>query len=649
MKVGRRGRRVVACVAVLVTGVGGVVVTASPAPGRRPPRRRPTSRRSTRTCSGGFPTPTACATGRARSTAACREAPSPSALVTSNEYRTDVITGVYQQLLGRAPDAGGLAYWRGQIGAGLTFEQFELSLAGVRRVLRQPGQGRGRSGALRRRAVPGRARTRRRRGGARLLRRPPPGRSTRAASPRHSSSAASTSPPSCRATTGTSWVAPPMRAAWTFWVGQLAAGRRDEVLLALIIGSDEYFLVRVAAARHATTTTTTPTTTTTTSTTTPTTPPASPTISLVSSDVSGANVHADGRRVERRPRRDRRRTTGHQADRGPRPDPTGRAVVTVAGLALGAHALQVRGWTVPAGQPGGVASNLVTVGVTVVTPARAVVDLPDDVTGDQVHVMYVLPSDGSDRQLDVNGAITNSIAAWNGWFTAQTGGTRMRLDTFDGVPDVTFVRLPQTDAAVAATGDGRGQIEADLHTLGFNAPGKVYAVYYDGSRRVLRRGRLSAHARRQRGRAQPAGPRSPGQPAGRLRVEPGGCGRRDSRLLRLQHGARGPPHARLRRRVRAAHLGPGSRRRLQPRPDVQPEDHTGRARGSSPPCSTPDHDDYYRHSIPGCLDLARSAFLTPLPAGAQPPPGWTTAGALSVAPDPGPQSGRSVPAPVAPH
>ena len=34
------------------------------------------------------------------------------------------------------------------------------------------------------------------------------------------------------------------------------------------------------------------------------------------------------------------------------------------------------------------------------------------------------------------------------------------------------------------------------------------------------------------------------------------------------------------------------------------------------------HDDYYRHGIPGCLDLATSAFLDPLPDAALPPPGW---------------------------
>ncbi|RPI60693.1 MAG: hypothetical protein EHM50_06960 [Lysobacterales bacterium] len=34
------------------------------------------------------------------------------------------------------------------------------------------------------------------------------------------------------------------------------------------------------------------------------------------------------------------------------------------------------------------------------------------------------------------------------------------------------------------------------------------------------------------------------------------------------------------------------------------------------------HDDYFGHGIVGCRDLANSALLEPLPAGAEAPPGW---------------------------
>ena len=96
--------------------------------------------------------------------------------------------------------------------------------------------------------------------------------------------------------------------------------------------------------------------------------------------------------------------------------------------------------------------------------------------------MYVVPSDGMDRSFDVNDTIVNSTAAWESWLSDQTGGRRIRLDTYFGQPDITFARLSQTDAQLAAYGPSiRDQIEAELHTHGFNAANKIYALFYDGS------------------------------------------------------------------------------------------------------------------------------------------------------------------------
>jgi hypothetical protein len=52
--------------------------------------------------------------------------------------------------------------------------------------------------------------------------------------------------------------------------------------------------------------------------------------------------------------------------------------------------------------------------------------------------MYVVPSDGMDRSFDVNDTIVNSTAAWQSWLSDQTGGRRIRLDTYFGQPDITF-------------------------------------------------------------------------------------------------------------------------------------------------------------------------------------------------------------------
>lgn len=126
--------------------------------------------------------------------------------------------------------------------------------------------------------------------------------------------------------------------------------------------------------------------------------------------------------------------------------------------------------------------NGLRVNGTFTTPSRALIDQPDDIAGPQIHVMYVLPSDGADAQLDLDGAIAVSVAAFQKWLAGQTGGRRLRLDTYQGALDITFHRLTRTDADIRAFGAFvRDQVEAELHAAGFNQPNKLYAVYYGGS------------------------------------------------------------------------------------------------------------------------------------------------------------------------
>src|SRR4051794_21201821 len=113
---------------------------------------------------------------------------------------------------------------------------------------------------------------------------------------------------------------------------------------------------------------------------------------------------------------------------------------------------------------------------------RQTTDQPDDLAGyQQVHVMYVLPSDGVDRGYDTDGTIENSVASWQNWMLGQTGGRGLNLDTVGGFVDITFVRLGQTDAVLSSNGLFiRDAIEAELKTRGFDDPRKILAVYYDG-------------------------------------------------------------------------------------------------------------------------------------------------------------------------
>lgn len=113
---------------------------------------------------------------------------------------------------------------------------------------------------------------------------------------------------------------------------------------------------------------------------------------------------------------------------------------------------------------------------------RSIVDRPDDVSGPQVHLVYAIPADGVDHALDTNGTIAGTVSAWEGWLAGQTGGRVLRLDTYRGADDITFVQLPQTDAEIASRGAYvRDLIEGDLKADGLIVAGKIYAVYYDGS------------------------------------------------------------------------------------------------------------------------------------------------------------------------
>jgi hypothetical protein len=132
------------------------------------------------------------------------------------------------------------------------------------------------------------------------------------------------------------------------------------------------------------------------------------------------------------------------------------------------------------------AAIIVAAALVLAAPAVAAVrqtaDRPDDLPqSEQVHVMYVLPSDEPDRGLDENGTLANSVASWQRWLQGQTDGRGLKLDTASGELDVTFVRLAQSGEQIAQEGVFvRDEIEKRIGELGFAQPNKVYAVYYDG-------------------------------------------------------------------------------------------------------------------------------------------------------------------------
>lgn len=104
--------------------------------------------------------------------------------------------------------------------------------------------------------------------------------------------------------------------------------------------------------------------------------------------------------------------------------------------------------------------------------ARKTQDQPDDTSDYQVHIIYAMSSEETDRHLDTNGKIATSVSAWQNWLCQQTNGKYLRLDTNKGELDLTFVKVGKNLPS--------SELVAELKSSGFDNPQKVYAVYYEG-------------------------------------------------------------------------------------------------------------------------------------------------------------------------
>jgi len=279
--------------------------------------------------------------------------------------------------------------------------------------------------------------------------------------------------------------------------------------------------------------------------------------------------------------------------------------MVLAGLALVVACGKVQPLAIDAaGDPGDAASE------------RPLTDLPDDVTGHQIHVLYVLPSDGVDRQLDRDGTIATSVAAWTSWIARKAGGPQLRLDTFHGKPDITFVRLGRTGAALAATGVRiRDELEKDLTAAGLIDSTKIYATYYDGDATTCG-----------------GSPVPPGL-VGRVTAlyldghVPSAIPCRDNPLAASADTPGFFELSLIRGVLHTLGAVPGCAPHVNGVGGVDVNDspadimYTG-TMPWAPSAIDVGHDDYWGHTNTSCLDLAHSAFLDPLPAGPQLPPGW---------------------------
>jgi len=250
---------------------------------------------------------------------------------------------------------------------------------------------------------------------------------------------------------------------------------------------------------------------------------------------------------------------------------------------------------------------------------RVSVDRPDDHAGGayQVHVNYVLPSDGVDEQFDLDERIVTSVGAFQAWLAAQTDGRQLRLDTCDGALDIRFVQLAQSEATLKAKGVFiRDAIEAEMQAAGLLSPTKIELVYYGGDADSTCGsgpfppgliGRVAALYLKGTF-ANPNVPPCASNPVGASLDTPGYFD--FTALHEILHALGLSPTC-------APH------HTLQGHVSDSPQDlmYAG-AQPWTPSILDLGRDDYLDHGNPDCPDLGRSVFLEPLSVNAVPPPGW---------------------------
>jgi len=253
---------------------------------------------------------------------------------------------------------------------------------------------------------------------------------------------------------------------------------------------------------------------------------------------------------------------------------------------------------------------------TIIVSPHVTVDQPDDSQGNQVHVLYVLPRDGTDRFGTLASSIAMSVASWESWLSGQTSGSQLRLDTAQGTLDLTFMRLHRTDAEMESYGIlVRDQIEYELLANGFSDPSKIYLAIYDGG---------GSSIPTCGGGALP--PSLPGNVAALyLDGTPQGAPACNTNSFTNSISAPGYlEFSSLHEIVHTLGFVPSCAPHQTLRGHVSDSNTDLMYSGSQPWIPSVldfNRDDYYKANVPGCLDLSNSSFLKPTPAVAAPPPG----------------------------
>jgi len=261
---------------------------------------------------------------------------------------------------------------------------------------------------------------------------------------------------------------------------------------------------------------------------------------------------------------------------------------------------------------------------------RSYKDRPDDLPGlYQVHLFYILPADATDQNRDLDGKINQTIEVVNEWFVEQSGGSKIRFDTYQGQLDITFVQLDMTnaqfhEASLAAYGGPywvRDILEENLSNMDVFQPGKLNVAMFEIDKQPIACAD-AAHPPDLMGRLVGLYPSAVLDSGWDCVDEPFGAG--------VTFADMGVIHELVHLLGFASSCGknPTSSDNTSHTGDFN-NDLMWAADANSTEYWDTDHmeldpgnDDYFKHGIPDCPDLVNSAFLDPLPANPETPPDW---------------------------
>jgi hypothetical protein len=86
-----------------------------------------------------------------------------------------------------------------------------------------------------------------------------------------------------------------------------------------------------------------------------------------------------------------------------------------------------------------------TPSASAIVKTRSIVDRPDEISGFQVHLVYVVAKGSRDSGWDTNGKIESWVIEANNWLNKQVD-RKLIFDTFAGDPDITFMQSKYTRA-----------------------------------------------------------------------------------------------------------------------------------------------------------------------------------------------------------